>query len=283
MKRFSQRQGYVEARTAIQVDSIDAALRNKLWNAFDVHILKQEHPGSRTQECRSYFVPSEIWNDFFKSPIDQIGLYWGAVIEQLRIYFFNAQWYEIYDFIEFIGDITDAYAFGDDFVAACNTALEQELSGFRFIKGAIAPITSKTEIAAVEQAIDHSPSKAAAEHLNRALELLAHKPKPDFRNSIKESISAVEAACISIEKRDKAILSDALKSLSKKMAIHPALEKAFISMYGYTSDAKGIRHAMIDEVQDLSTEDAQYMLIACSAFVNYLFVKANKAKLLDRA
>ena len=51
---------------------------------------------------------------------------------------------------------------------------------------------------------------------------------------------------------------------------------AFVAIYGYTSDADGIRHAMIDDSK-CDFEDAKYMLVSCSAFVNYLIMKATKA------
>ena len=49
-------------------------------------------------------------------------------------------------------------------------------------------------------------------------------------------------------------------------------------MYGWTSDAEGIRHGLQDE-PDLGFEDAKYMLVACSGFINYLLEKAKKAGL----
>jgi len=49
-------------------------------------------------------------------------------------------------------------------------------------------------------------------------------------------------------------------------------------MYGYTSDEDGIRHAMLEE-PDVGFEDAKFMLVACSAFINYLKVKADKASI----
>ena len=58
--------------------------------------------------------------------------------------------------------------------------------------------------------------------------------------------------------------------------MHPALNKAFSTLYGYTSNAKGIRHALLEE-STLDFEDAKFMLVACSAFINYLKVKASKA------
>jgi len=70
----------------------------------------------------------------------------------------------------------------------------------------------------------------------------------------------------------------ALKDLKKAIPIHPALEQGFLKIYGYTSDGDGIRHALTDE-PNLDQEDALFMLVASSAFVNYLVVKANKASI----
>mgnify|MGYP000481197346 CR=1 FL=1 len=58
--------------------------------------------------------------------------------------------------------------------------------------------------------------------------------------------------------------------------IHPSMENAFSSMYGYTSDEDGIRHGGID-FKWAPAEDAKYMLVSCSAFVNYLIEKWSKA------
>jgi len=107
------------------------------------------------------------------------------------------------------------------------------------------------------------------------LNKLSDKKNPDYRNSIKESISAVESICQQITQDPKAELGKALKTIKTKLSIHGALEQGFIKIYGYTSDGDGIRHALMDE-PNLDQEDALYMLITCSSFVNYLIIKANK-------
>ena len=50
------------------------------------------------------------------------------------------------------------------------------------------------------------------------------------------------------------------------------MEKGFLALYGYTSDESGIRHGGID-FTNVNFEDAKYMLVSCSAFVNYLMEK----------
>ncbi|HHW57999.1 MAG TPA: hypothetical protein GXX15_10125 [Clostridia bacterium] len=95
--------------------------------------------------------------------------------------------------------------------------------------------------------------------------MLTDRKKPDYRNSIKESISAVESLVKLISSDKKGDLNRAIRKLEEKIYIHPALKEAFIKLYGYTSDEGGIRHAML-ESNNISFEDAKYMLVSCSAF-----------------
>ena len=74
-------------------------------------------------------------------------------------------------------------------------------------------------------------------------------------------------------------MGQALKLIKEKVGLHSALEKGFSSIYGYTSDADGIRHAMIDD-SACDFDDAKYMLVSCSAFINYLVMKAAKSGLI---
>ncbi len=137
------------------------------------------------------------------------------------------------------------------------------------------PITSDQEITAIEEAL--SVSQQFTPHLERALELLADRKSPDYANSIKESISAVEATCKLITGHPKATLGAALGRLESKLGpLHSDLTDAFKKLYGYTSDTQGIRHALVGK-RDLDIEDARFMLISCSAFINYLVAKADKA------
>jgi len=66
--------------------------------------------------------------------------------------------------------------------------------------------------------------------------------------------------------------------LQGELGLHGALKSALLSLYGYTSDENGIRHAMLDE-PDLEFAEAKFMLVACSAFANYIVGKAADGKL----
>ena len=149
-----------------------------------------------------------------------------------------------------------------------NQTFEREFIGYRFVDGFIVQITSKVEIDQIEEAIATKNNKVG-EHLNKALALLSDRNKPDYENSIKESISAVEAMCNEIVGK-QSTLGEALKFLKKEKTIHPSLEAAFEKLYGYTSDASGIRHAGKIDGEGATFEEAKFMLVACSGFVNYL-------------
>ena len=69
--------------------------------------------------------------------------------------------------------------------------------------------------------------------------------------------------------KEKATLGEALKVLEKAGEIHSALKVALTSLYGYTNDDDGIRHAML-EVPDLTQADAKFFLLSCTSFINYL-------------
>lgn len=137
------------------------------------------------------------------------------------------------------------------------------------------PIIIKEEIKEIEKATTHQDR--ISEHIRTALYLYSNRPNPDYRNSIKESISAVESACQMINNSQET-LGDALNKLKKSgFNIPQPLFKGFNSIYGYTDSSDGIRHAM-SEIPDLQEEDARFMLIACSAFTNYLITKCTKIK-----
>ena len=105
----------------------------------------------------------------------------------------------------------------------------------------------------------------------------SRKTNPDYRNSIKESISAVESTCQMIL-NNRETLGKALDKLKRSgIDIPESLENGFDKIYGYTNSEDGIRHAMM-EIPNLCEEDARFMLVACSAFTNFLLVKYEKTK-----
>lgn len=277
MKLFSQRKGIKPVKDIMQVDDMDMDLRIGLWNALTTCYWEEVSGDYFTSDMHTLF--KELWHSYFKRPIDTLPQHFRRALNEIREYFFICKWYEVYDFIEFIANNfpDEDTLVNPEFMKICNSVLEREISAYRFVGGKITQITSEEEIGEIEEALEAGKSlKSVRTHLKTALDLLANRKSPDYRNSIKESISAVEAICRLISGKDKAKLGEALKEIEKAVEIHPALKVAFSKLYGYSSDAEGIRHALSEE-SNLDFEDAKFMLVSCSAFINYLVSKSSKA------
>lgn len=282
--RFSERIGKRQVKCEIQVDSMDADLRNRLWSVLYICIFEKITTSSighiKFANWANFF--KIIWFDFYKLPVDRIDYHLQRLRKNVRSRFFESDCWEVYDLIEYIAQLGGPLDV-ERFKKLCNEVLEKELSAYRFIGNELSPITDKVEIAEIEEAIEKAAKhkfKGVRTHLESALAKLSDRKEPDYRNCIKESISAVESLCIIISKDPKASLGKALKLIEDAVGLHPALKSGFSSIYGYTSDEGGIRHAMIDD-NPCDSDDAKYMLVSCSAFVNYLIMKANKAGLIE--
>lgn len=156
-----------------------------------------------------------------------------------------------------------------------NAVFANEYVGYRFAGGIILPITGEVERVAIENALN-SKFQEVQQHFRKAATFLADRISPDYANSIKESISAVERMC-SIILGGASTLGAALKKLEAQgVVIHPSLKEAFNKLYGFTSDGSGIRHAGQLDAPEATFEEAEFMLVTCSAFVNYLTAQYSK-------
>lgn len=193
----------------------------------------------------------------------------------------NFKWFEKLDMIEFTikyiqswAEACDAYYTKEalnKFIIRLNNEFERLDFAYRIIDSEIIEISDGNEIASIEEANKRSSSNVK-EHLQKAMRYLSQKPTADASNSIKESISALEAVCRNLT--GEATLGKSLKKLeSKGIAIHPCLKEGFEKLYVYTNQPDtGIRHALMDESGQFipSKAEAHLMLVLCSTFINYL-------------
>lgn len=274
-RKFSERIGMSEIKTELQLDYIDDELRNSLWNVVLQYINEPLRETSYLHNSKYKRFINSLWFNHFKEPIDDIPYGTSNIRKEIRNRFYSWNYLELYDFIDFIVRANNLPFGIERFANDCNYVLKRELSGYRFVNLELAPITDEVQIAGIEDAINESSKNGFIGvnlHLKNALNKLSDRQNPDYRNSIKESISAVESICQQITGDNNAELGKAIKKLKDKLPIHGALEQGFIKLYGYTSDGDGIRHAMMEE-DNLDQKDALYMLISCSSFVSYLMIK----------
>jgi hypothetical protein len=277
---FSERIGIKQSKTILTKDSLTLELRNSLWTAicttvFETLSNEKEYRSEPYSKLASFY--RILWIDFYKLPIDNLPLRYGIIDNDepygfVRKWFFSVDWYQVYEFIEFVADRQ-----GKMVTVVCNHYLKRELSAYRFVDGVLVEINSEEEIKEVETAINAADKfKPVKTHLSTALLLLSDKKNPDYRNSVKESISAVESLCKILISNDTATLGDALAQIEKAIGIPKSLKAGFSAIYGFTSDKGGIRHGLLEGDFKVEIDEARFMLIACSAFINYLISKDNR-------
>lgn len=103
MKLFSQRQGLKPIKCELQIKDMHADLRSKLWNVFQIQywdgVYGDDLSSAANLEVSTYL--KRLWHDYFKRPLDTLPYSWRKTYAELRTYFFNCEWNEVYDFIEF--------------------------------------------------------------------------------------------------------------------------------------------------------------------------------------
>lgn len=280
---FSKRYGFEPVDIPFQSDNIDHILRTELWNAFYLYIYcKLENADNYSKEIyRS--LHQALWVDFFQKALDDFPDYDYQFSNFVRQHIEKGTWYKVYEFFEFVfRNIEDGYTYQNlEFEDYVNSKLRANNSAYTLTGNKFIPVTNEAEINELKQTQSSAEQHGLTgiqEHFNSAIELLSKKPKPDFRNSIKESISMVEVISRIIEPTENT-LGKALNKLDKHQKISGTLKAGFEKLYAYTNDKNGIRHALMHE-PTVDFEDAKFFLIACSSFTNYLIEKAKKDNLL---
>lgn len=264
--RFSQRRGLTPVAQGVQTEAMNDELRNSLWSVLDTLVWSRQGFTFQPYGVADIEPFSKaLWFQLFKQPTDTIPESGHDILSRIRDVFFHWKWYEVYDFIEW----TLNHLQNEALIGAVNSVLERELAGYRFVSGVLTDTTDQQEVKLLDEALSDKTFKGVQKHLQTALQHLSNRQKPDYRNSIKESISAVESMAQVISGNSKATLGDALSALAKRGDLHPALRNGFASLYGYTSSEGGIRHAMLEE-PNLSAADAKFFLLSCTSFINYL-------------
>lgn len=244
---FSERKGIKHFSDMVQVNSLNERTRNKLYSVISESFdeLYVDYNGNLKDEFVEY-----LYKEIFSKTERDIPM-WGneynydEIFNTIYSIIIEYDYTDIFTFIEGIiifFDIADRatyhrYNYKDEYIEAISNVFKVENVNYRIIDGKFTDIIDEEQIKSIEDTLN-SPYKVVSEHYSKAIEQL-YSVK-DYANSIKESISTVEAMC-QIINGGKETLGKALNSL--KIEIHPALKNAYSSIYGYTSDENGTRHA----------------------------------------
>jgi conserved hypothetical protein len=286
MTRFSERYGYIKPSEILIRENMPDSIQNAICTCFDkLKIFLQRQMGDNTRGFAEYrALEKYLWVYFLNYREANFDYYNSVATDFLEDG--NALWFKKLDLVEvaikYLYDrelklakyYRDRGSVAEAFTNVLNSHFERLNFAYRIVDKEIVEITSKEEIAAIEDTLQDSTANIRM-HLSKALELYAKRPEGDYSNSIKESISAVEAYCR--EKTNENTLGRALNHLETKgISLPKVLKEAFEKLYAYTNQGStGIRHALMDKDGTYvpSGDEALFMLVSCSAFINYLSKK----------
>ena len=256
---------------------MDDNLRTGLWNAF-----YQSFPVSLDDENMFHryrtlpVIYRKVFVDFLKQNVDEYcGEYtyyaprsvsrqreMDNTINAVKVLFLQGEWYEVYDLVEFLMEHSN----DEGYKNLCSVALEKENSAYKIVGKFVTEITSEQEITEIETA-RQIPFDSAKSHLEKALALFSDRENPDYENSIKESIHAVESIAKEITGKE-----NSLNALTQELKLHPNLTNGLNELYNWTSK-DGIRHGKSGKPLSVDQDTARFMLVTCSAFVNYIIAR----------
>lgn len=267
---FSAREGYKQLPVN-QLEEMGSELKNQIFNeiyttisnfvSFDVggyndinYVGKNAH---------------KIWTNFFNKKISTLPEAQNFLQEFENLYN-TLQWYEIYDFIEFLISIKN-----ETLIPKFNQIFEKNNSPYRFINKIIQPISSDEIVKIIDSSYKNSPTKEVKNHLMTAEKLFSRRNDPEFNSSALESIKAIES-CLRYIFNNQKILGDNIKSL-KKDSYNRHLISILEKINAFRGDVSA--HATKPDSNIPAREDAILIHCMCCSFINYFMSFKSKSTL----
>ena len=276
MTLFTRRQQATPSQPA-GINSLDESQRIGLWNALDTSLfswwqggLRGGHNPHNPAACYIENGCNRVWAEIFNKALDlrpEFKPYGNRYRDRrylsdiLYDQLLGAPSPDAMGIIEiFIQEVKDSTLKGQ-VIEAVNSGLERTGSVYRFSLTKFIQVTSERQLEEIKMAA--SSVDVVGNHLMSAEK---HFAEGEYRQSVKESISAVEAKA-RILTGTTATLGAALKLL---VFTHKAFHDALDKLFGFTSDSSGVRHSLLEKKAVVSEAEARFFLVVCSAFINYM-------------
>ena len=280
---FSQRHGYTKLPAPMRLEEISVDLRREIWNVTREMLMSMRSPSMPLNRIcfdpKGHRFVEQVLGRFSKTPEDEVRTNYYDVLDLFKSSILRGDFHVVLDLVEIISGVEESGSFRNR-MAECFERqgaaywLDVSRAPFQFV-----PRSSEAQGNATREAIEtirKGEMDGADTHLRRAVE---HLNARRYADSVRESIHAVESVARMVDPKAERTLGPALDSLERAGVIqHKALKQAFSRLYGYTNDAQGIRHSLLDkESPDVDLDEAMFMFGACASFAAYLVNKHRKA------
>jgi len=269
--KFSERMGLVKISAFLQRKGISERLTNELWNIIYRSLIPHDIDAYKRKTIIEDLLKNIQTNLVVRKYLDNSGY---SDLSKLKKVFITSRWYDKYDILELIaGALKDNLSSNSKsyplFISSCNQLLEQEHSAYRFVDGAIVPITNDTETETIEGAVQGHAFENAMKYIEDALAKISDKQKPDYPACIDLSLLAILAILKQLTGED---------TLDKAI---PKLDQATIKIPDYIKSSLNVINSAVtfsknSKHLDICFEDAKFVLVNASSFINYIVAKQSK-------
>lgn len=226
-------------------------------------------------------------------------------IEEARLYveerLKTLPWQKRFDFCEIIylklAYVPDEYFFHYQnqtpfTLSDAQTYLEKEIQqlfideffAYEFIKGSVIRKGRKHTVETADRAqyvMSDKRLQSARMHYSKALNFFRDRRQPDYANTVKEAVCAVESAGKDLFPQAKAStlgeLINWLKNKKNNIAIPSALTNTFTSVYALRNSAEGVAHGSANG-GEITAAIAEYILSLSASTIIYLVDLANSTE-----
>jgi hypothetical protein len=277
---FSQRENPKLIPPQLKLGEVSHQLRNRV--DYEFAELMRESTNDiyfgrfYSNDIKKFFRDFQVM--FLSESVHEISDY-GKVYTKFRVGLSSGAYPRFFDLIEFM---CRHETLGGRLRPAVMRVFAEERVAYRIAEdGLVVAVGTEAEADNFFRAIESADLHNAAAPKSHLLNSGSALAKGDWSGSIRESIHAVESVARGLTGKPSK-LSDALDALEKRGEIHKSLKEACLKLYGYASNAEGIRHAMVFEgVPKVDEHDALFMLGACASFVSYLLARAGQINASD--
>lgn len=275
---FSERHGLQKIPGPPRLEAISSHARNNLWGALWRHLQGAAVRRMYGADLGGPWVQmfADLHQRWLGQPLDQFDSDLGFWQHECRTLLLEGTYNVCFDFLE---TLMRHRVCPGEFTKEIKEIFRHQLA-YRIDTTLIPTILlAATEqegdaLVGAIQDLEVGGLGGAAEHLRQAGRRIRDQ---DWAGSVKASIDAVESVAKKVAPGNPDTLGKALVVLESQRDLHGALKSGFSSLYGYTSDEPGIRHALLEDESKVTQDEAIYMIGACAAFCSYLWRKFGPA------
>lgn len=271
---FSQRAGLSPLPPQLRLGEVSEELRRLIYYAINLEIDRESSIGYSSS---NYFrekwlrVAKYLHVRFFKQPADTFENKSYEFDRKIKKLVYGENIGILFDFVEFLVRHPGC---GEELKRDLRTCFVDSRAAYRVVDDQyIAAVGTEEQAASFERAMQDAEKYNATGARKQLTSAAVALRNGDWAGSVRDSIHSVESVARQLAPSENT-LGGALRVIEKRGHLHGALKAAFDKLYGYSSDAEGVRHALVFEREaNVDEVDALFMLGACASFVTYLLAR----------